>query len=260
MTSIDFEALRSLGRTRWSAVDVSEGQLRGVATVSEMPAHPEDFYLALACVLGDRDALSVFERELMSELPATLFRAGVQDAHLDDVQQQLRERLLVSTADSPARLLSYSGKGPLGAWVRVCGARAGVDHCRARRPAEDTPTRIFEQLAAFDPDLETLLVSDDLRGRVRAAFSAALASLPTRLANTLRYRVLDGLASNEIAKIHEVHRASVDRWLLTAKEHVLSGVQRRIMNELGLDRARARSAIGAVVSQLDLSLSAVFGE
>lgn len=258
MSEIDYEAIRDAGLRQWPSIDVAAKTLASISTLSAAPERAVDTYLALASIAGDPGALQVFEQDAMVHVRPALLGSGVPRSQLDDVLQKLREELLVGSKGAPPKLLRYGGKGPLSAWLRVCAARAGVDHVRSSARGQDRSSALFEHLVAADHDLERLMAGAELRDRVRAAFVDALGDLPPRWSTTLRYRVLEGLSSREIAPLFRVHRGTVDRWLLAAKEQVLAAVQRRLMVELDLDASQAGSAIRAVASRLEFNLSSVF--
>ena len=170
----------------------------------------------------------------------------------------MRERLFVGLDGSPPRISAYAGRGPLAAWLRVCATREAVDHLRSRRKTGSSDDRLVEHLVAQDPELDRVLGQAEVRGLVESAFRDAVSELPPRLANTLRFRIVDGLSAHALSEMHQVHRATVDRWLADAKDTVLRRTRRRLMETLGLERARADSVIRQVTSRLDLSLSSLF--
>ncbi len=250
--------MRVAGRARWPSIDVPVDALARHITEVPSSEHQADVYLALACAAGDRHALAAFEREFVPALRITLARAGVPAFDHDDVLQGLRTRLMVGTSDRPAMISSYLGDGALSSWLRVCGARVGIDYRRSRRPPGDSAEQLLGRLAAGDPDLERVLASTSVRNAVRAAFRDAISALEPRSATVLRCRVLDGVTSQELADAYDVHRATVDRWLAAAKDDVLRGTRTRLMHAFGVSRARAQSMIALVTSRLDIGISTLF--
>lgn len=256
-TSLD--AVIAAGRARWPEMDVSDGALLGVAPPElDDVSHPEDLFLAMACRVGIPAALAEVERLEFSRLGVVVRRSGVLEADVEDVLQRMRERLFVGSNEAPGRIAAYTGRGTLRAWLRVCVAREAVDHLRSRRKTGASDERLLSHLVAQDPELDRVLGQVEVRSVVAAAFREAVAELPPRLANTLRFRLVDGLTAHELATLHQVHRATVDRWLTQAKDAVLRRTRRGLMDALGLDRARADSMIRQVTSRLEFSLSSVF--
>ncbi len=245
-------------RRQWPGVDVPGELFAEHVEARAQARHLTDLYLAFACARGDHAALGILDRDYLAHLDRAILGVGIQPGDVDDVRQRLRVRLLVDGANAPAKILAYTGTGPLSAWLRVCVVREAVNTLRAEKRPRDTAAAMIDCLAATDEDLERIVVKNEARDVVRKAFAEAVAELPTREANVLRYRVLDGLTSNEIARLYGVHRATTDRWLAGAKERVLRSTRARLSLALGLDRARAQSLIEMVTSRLDLSLSVVF--
>src|SRR5262249_50262336 len=137
--------------------------------------HATDLYLACACAQGDPNALRVFERCYMPEATAHLLRAREGEAFADEVRQALRERIFVALDGQLPRIGTYSGRGPLAAWVRIAAVRVASNLQRARK---GVTTTFVEPLRSPLPDPEL----DYLRMRhgreLKRAFEATLVALP----------------------------------------------------------------------------------
>src|SRR5688572_8061300 len=136
----------------------------------------EDVALALAATLGDHDAVAEVERTIIEPLPRTLSRLRPTPELVDELRQELREKLLVGTETSGPKLLEYRGRGPLGAWARVIALRAAYDRGRASTSAREQRATDEEALADLvdtsdTPDLAQLRekYSAELRDAFRAA-------------------------------------------------------------------------------------------
>jgi len=79
--------------------------------------HASDLYLACACARGDKRALAHLDERFLSSTTQYLARRGGPATRADELQQALRERLLLPTKDGTARIASYAGTGPLGGWI-----------------------------------------------------------------------------------------------------------------------------------------------
>jgi RNA polymerase sigma-70 factor, ECF subfamily len=216
----------------------------------------EDLFLACACAAGDERALTEFERVLMPMVRAAITAAGPSD-DIDEVAQRVRERLLVDAPSRPAAIRSYAGTGPIAGWLRVCAVRHALMLRRGstRTVPLDTDERV-EAAVTTDPEL-TLIKSSALEA-FRTAFRAALDDLPARDKNVLRYQIIDGLGSDEIARIYRVHRVTVTRWQAKARHTLLRQTRRRLALALNLDRAGFDSLMGLIESRLDVSLDSAF--
>jgi hypothetical protein len=62
------------------------------------------------------------------------------------------------------------------------------------------------------------------------------------------------LSIDELATMHRVHRATVARWLVTARDQLTTDARRRFIELAGLDAADVGHAGELVESQLSVSL------
>lgn len=211
----------------------------------------DDLYLACACVAGDPSAIAVADRELVPAIDAAL--TTWDRTLVDETRQRLRAMLLVDHRGKGPLIAQYSGRGALKRWVRVVAAReAGktLREDRAETPVDDE--RLFDALApASDPLVSAM--KRDAADAFRAAFVAALGALEPRERTTLRMHVLDGLTIDDIAPLYDVHRATVARWIASAKHAVLERTRKRLMHELRLDADEVDSLIRLVQSRIELA-------
>lgn len=223
--------------------------------------HAEDLYLCCACARGEPAALAVFEARLISRIPVYLGSLHLDEERQDNVRQHLRERLFVGVAGGAPKIAEYSGRGALGAWVRIGAVRVALNLGRSR---DDQ----IGGAAGPDPD-ELLLpgVSPEMayiraryQGEFKAAIHAALAALPVEQRTLLRLHLLDGLSIDKLAPLFRVGRSTAARRLMAARQALLGGTRRRLQERLGISEGELDSLAGVVRSQLDLSLARVLRE
>jgi RNA polymerase sigma-70 factor, ECF subfamily len=211
----------------------------------------DDVYLVTACLAGNPAAIRAIEDEVIPIIDLALI--GWDRAVIDETRQQLRAQLIVDCAGRGPLLAQYSGRGALRRWIRVVAAReAGKVRARdtAAVPVDDDA--LFDAVApGSDPVLSA--VKNDAAAAFRAAFVATLGELDRRERTVLRLHVLDGLTIDEIAPMYEVHRATVARWIASAKHTVLERTRRRLMHDLRLDAGEVDSLIGLVGSRIELA-------
>src|SRR6185369_4971546 len=94
--------------------------------------HVADLFLACACALGDARALALFEDRLMTQVPTHVARIDRSPAFADEVKAQLRDKLFVARDGAPPKIAHYSGRGPLGGWLRVTAIRTAQNLLRGR--------------------------------------------------------------------------------------------------------------------------------
>ena len=210
----------------------------------------EDLYLAFAAGHGDRAALAVIEAEHLARIDRFVAHLGREPAFVDEIRQQVRERVLLG--DRP-RILDYSGRGSLGAWLRVTATRQALDLLdreKRHRPSDELED---DQLAAtVDPEL--LAIRQRHLPQFRAAFKAALDSLDARERNLLRLYLVDGLNIGRIGEIFGKSRATIGRMVVDTREKLLEETRSKLGELTGASENDVRSLIRLLQSQLDVSI------
>ncbi len=213
--------------------------------------HTADLFLACGCTRGDPAATEAFDREFVSQVSAYLSRRDAMPGFTDELKQVLRERLLVADGGLLPRIAGYTGRGPLGAWVRVAAVREAVDlrHKLAGPKGSVEPESLP---AVSDPEL------DFLRKRygdvVRAAIGAALRSLEPREATVLRLFFLQGLNLEGIAALYRTSKRSARRWVADARQKIVDETRRELSQHLDASLTQVDSLIRLVQADLEPSL------
>jgi RNA polymerase sigma-70 factor (ECF subfamily) len=210
---------------------------------------PGDLYLACACAARVPQALEAFERAYLANAEAYLARIDGGTALVEEVRQILRERLFVGAAP---KIAEYSGRGALGAWVRVVAVRAALDLQRGKGARTASEEEAHALTRAPDPELDyiKLRYKDDFAAAVRDA----LAALDRKERTLLRLHYVEGMNLDRIAVVYAVHRATVHRWITGAREALFDGARKRIAERLRLDESEFESLAALVQSQIDVSL------
>jgi RNA polymerase sigma-70 factor (ECF subfamily) len=218
-------------------------------------AHAADLLLAAACAHGLPAALAQLERGPLREIDDFVSRIDSSPAFGQEVRQLVRAKLLVGgQPGQPGKIAEYAGRGPLGGWVRVVAVRTALDLRRARgqEPSDATDA---DRVAAIALDPETRLLRDRHRGPFAAALADALGALSVRERNVLRLHFAEGWTLEQLATSYQVHRATVSRWLASAREAVLAGVARRLGESVGMTPDEIVSVVRLLGSEIDVSLS-----
>jgi RNA polymerase sigma-70 factor (ECF subfamily) len=217
----------------------------------------DDLYLACGCAVGEPAALAGFEQRCGTAIERAIAATGASAAERADLGQVVRQRLLVAPADGDTpRIAAYSARGPLAAWVRVVATREAARMLgRARREVADNDE--LAGLLADGDDPEIGYLKRLYRGEFKRAFQAAIEALTDRQRLLLRQHVLDGLSIDQLAALYGAHRSTTARWLEAARDAVLAGTQRELVQRLQLSRGELASVMRLIHSQLDVSLSRV---
>lgn len=217
--------------------------------------HLGDLYLARACVEGVPAALALFEARLLPEVYVAVARLKLHPTAVDELRQQVRQKMLVSTPEVPSKLAAYPGTGPLSGWVQgaaLWGARVLLRQ-QARDLRSDDADLAFLVQPGDDPELAYL--KRTYRAEFNDAFAWSLAVLATRQRNVLRLKYLDGMSIDQLGAVYGVHRSSAARWVVAAQEALLKETRRRLTERLRLTGSQLDSVLRLISSQLDVSLS-----
>jgi RNA polymerase sigma-70 factor (ECF subfamily) len=209
-------------------------------------AHANDLYLACACAQADPAALAAFDRVHLVPVAAYLASSHPNAAFVDDVRQLLRERLFVGQS---VKIVDYSGHGPLGGWVRVLAVRAAIS--LRRRRGERVPDIGRHAMPALDPELSYL--AELYRAEVEEALRRAFAQLDDAARALLRMHFLDLLTLDELARIENVHRATIARRIAVARRAILAETHHQLRERLAVSTEELQSLVRLVRSQLNVS-------
>jgi RNA polymerase sigma-70 factor (ECF subfamily) len=219
-----------------------------------------DLYLACGCVLGLPVAVQIFVRQHLAAIPRYLAHIDPSAWLAEEVAQELAAKLLVAQPPDPPRMASYGGRGALDSWVAVAAQRAALSLLRRRDPgaAVANPSNLDGALSlGLDPELG--LARAEVKQQFEGALAAALTALDARDRMLLRLSLVSGLSCQKIGKIYGVDASTASRWIVRARDQVLTNIQRHLKQTHGLDPDELRSLLGLARSQIELSLSGVLG-
>jgi RNA polymerase sigma-70 factor, ECF subfamily len=242
-------------RAAWPTVALDADEFAPFLATHAASAHAADLYLAYACVRGAAGAVAAFDAALLSQVPAFLARLRPSADFVEELRQLLREKLFTGAAP---RIAEYSGRGPLGAWLRVVALRTAVDLQRARHPGRELALDAARVASGGDAELDYLKRRYGVE--VKAAFQEALRTLSSEQRNLLRLHLVDELTLEEIATMFHVNRSTVLRRIERARGELYELARSALQARLGVSPAEFASLIALVRSRLDLSLAEVLGK
>lgn len=217
----------------------------------------EDLFLAWWAGSGDHQGIVAFEASYGPDIDRLIAR--FHRLHASELRQHLRIKLFVGTPAAPPRIFEYSGFGFLQNWLRVTAARSFVDAARADRSAryeqDLDENELLGLCAPGDPRGDHLRAQ--VGGTVKRAFATAVAKLAPRQRTFLRHVYVDRLTLDQIATTYAIHRATVARTLATARAQLIKQTRSQVAAELGVPPDDLASAIAALDTHLELSLSRV---
>jgi RNA polymerase sigma-70 factor, ECF subfamily len=252
-------------RAAWPGVAISDevflghlaGALRqaGASSVEDWLARgtASDLYLACGCALGDPAAIAALDAHYLAGLDPALRRLDLPAPVIDDVKQDVRQRLLVADGVRPPRIADFTGAGNLRGWLRVVAINAARQLLRRAAPAAAELAEVVPQ-AADDAELE--LLKAHYREQFRAAFAVALAELSPRDRTLIRQHYLLGLGVGELGARYGVHRGTAARWLERCNRTLLNRTRRALVIRLRVARTDVDSILRLVRSRLEVSIRA----
>jgi RNA polymerase sigma-70 factor, ECF subfamily len=219
--------------------------------------HLDDLWLACACVRGVAGAAAAFEARHQDDVQRGVALSGLPAGRVDDLRQEVLQRLLVSHDGDPPRLAAYAGHGPLGRWVSVVARRHALD-ARRRREDPSAPSASDDAaLGAAYGDPELALMTTGQRDAFREALRRAAASLTAKERNLLRYHYVHQLGLDEIAGIYRVSRSTAGRRLARARTQLVQQVREGLCEILGLRGPDLEREIANLRSAIDVTLRRV---
>ena len=252
-------------RAAWPDVQVDDKTVLGYVAArlpeaADEPAaqvasmHVSDLYLACACARGDTRALKAFEVHFLPEVASFVAQIDRSPSFADEVRQQLREKLFVSAKGETPKIADFSGRGPLGGWIRVSAVRTALNLRRGKKENADANDELGPAMASPTPDPELDYLKLRYGRELREALQTTLGQLPADERAVLRMHYIDGLNIDEVGTAYRVHRSTVARWLAASREKILEETKRSLSERLQIDRGEVESMIGLVQSQLDVSI------
>jgi RNA polymerase sigma-70 factor, ECF subfamily len=212
--------------------------------------HAGDLYLAYACACGVPEALAALEREHLVRIREFAASVDASPGFVAELTQQLRTRVLVAEPGRPARIAGYSGRGSLGAWIRVAAVRLARDLARVERNAAERRDQVAE---AIDPEIGYL--KRTYGEAVSRAFAAALAALDGESRALLQMHYVDGLTIDQVGVAFGKSRATSARMLAGARMRVVAAIREQLVATMGVRDDEADSLLAFVRSRLDVSLA-----
>lgn len=229
-----------------------EANLQTALSAASVP----DLYLACGCVTGDPAAVAALDATYIRRVVTSPFGSVPRVRDAEELAQRLRVRLLVAEVGQSPRIASYTGRGPLSAWLRVAAARLAVDQHRAE--ASDAPPTWAVLSGPVDQELLYLKQTHaDLFG---AALEAGLMSLSKRARTVLRLHFLESVPVAQIATSYSVSPRSVQRWIVAAQTEVIDQLRSTLASSLELTGSQLESLMGAMQTEMVIALRQFFKE
>lgn len=252
----ELSALVAAGREAWPKLTIEPEAFiahlerhAGSATSREAfleKVHAGDLYLACGVALQDPTALAYFEEHFMARVPEYVLRVRVGRDVIDEVQQKLREVLIMNR-----KIAEYSGKGALGGWLRVTAVRTALNQLRSSGDTAELSNE--EPSVAADPELA--YVKDRAQHLLSDAFQRVLSGLDPKERTILRLHYIEGLTMDQLARLYQTPRSTIARRVTEVRQQILAATESLLVSERRLSPSAVASVIRAARSQLHVTIS-----
>jgi RNA polymerase sigma-70 factor (ECF subfamily) len=251
------ESIFEEGRRAWPEVSLEKAVFaswldeRWPPDRQRSPLFAADLFLACACCQGERGALTAFDRNYLCCVPDFLAGSRPSAEFVDEVRQQVRERLFVK-----GKIRQYCGRAPLQSWVRVATMRVASNLRKGGRPLATIDEALPD--TALDPELD--VIKRRYAATFRSALGRAVRTLTADERTLLRFHYLDGLNLRQIAAVLNSSHATMGRRVIAARERLICETRRILAERLRASPSELESLYRVVRSQIDVGLSSLLRE
>jgi RNA polymerase sigma-70 factor len=188
-----------------------------------------DLYLACACARGVAPAMAILEETYLPQLRSSLRCLEIDPETIDGIAHGLFVELLDRTQGGPPGITRYGGRSSLLAWLLVAATRKALAVIeREARPGDERSARKGSLKAILaDPELARLKVL--YRESFNAAFHAAARGLSSRERNLLRYKYVERLTADEVARLYGIERGTALDWQERACRALIEATRGRLV-------------------------------
>jgi RNA polymerase sigma-70 factor (ECF subfamily) len=219
-----------------------------------------DVLLAVGIEYRETAALQWLQRQV--HRAAQNLERQVPRQLLADVESAVLELVAVGTETRAPRITEYAARGPLVGWLQIIVTRMAQE--RATAPATrvgdtELESALLTELthSGAGPELEVLHAK--FQGALGRALRVAANQLSEKDRTLLRLHYVDGVGLHELSRAYQVHRATISRWLLAARDAYLGAMRDELSSTTGVARPEVDSLVRALQSRVEVSLRQLFG-
>lgn len=258
-----WHAAWTLGREGWPGLTLPEEAFVAFLQAKGLDPRADvrwaDLYLACGCALADRAALAIFEAEVFPAIDLMAARERIPAPLLDEIRQDVREKLFVTREGAKGKIHDYSGTGDLRKWVRMVAVRVWLNKTRGKN-AVTYEDRMLEGLLGTGDDPELEYMKRLYAQQFKRAFGEAFASLDPRSKNLIRYAFIDRLTLEQIGVVYGISRSSAARGVDKAHKTLADAVRASLVKHLGVSREEYESILRLIQSRLSVTLQTLSGQ
>lgn len=190
---------------------------------------PAESILCWTAAGDDAEAHRLFDVHYMHQVGPALRRFGGDAAFVDEVTQRVRVKLLVARSGGLAPIARYALGTGLAGLVRTAAVREALSLRRGDKRSE--PEAALDVLVGeADPELRALKVR--YAREFQRAFTAAVTELSAKDRHLLRLSLSANASIDDIARMHQTHRATAARWLNAARDELAAKTRQHLQDAL----------------------------
>jgi RNA polymerase sigma-70 factor, ECF subfamily len=219
-----------------------------------------DLYVACAAGQGVEAAIEAISGAYLEGVSAAVRRVQGKDVFVQEVLQILRQKLFVAEAGAAPKILSFSGRAPLGVWLAAVAQKTALSALRADGAQADLKTRLRAEAAVAAVDPELRYIQARYAEVFEEAFRHALEQLSERGRALLRLHAFMGMTLEHLAGVYGVNDATISRWLAKARDDLLDHTGKYMRETHGVRPEEFPSLARVLTSQLDVSMMRLLGD
>jgi len=230
------------------------GEAAGGELAARLPTLDAGETLLCWCAArGDSEAHRLFDLHYMHQVGPALRRFQADASFVDEVAQRVRVKLLIAEPGGLAPIARYAFGGGLGGLIRIAAIREALSLRRRDKPSE--PDAVDAVVGEADPELRAL---KDRYGReFQRAFTAALAELSPKQRHLLRLSISAKASIDDIARMHNTHRATAARWLNAARDELAAHTRKHLQASLGVAETELQSLLRLIRTEAPRLLESI---
>lgn len=247
-------------RRAWPDIELPlesfEAHLSAVGWRLGSDANASSLYLCAGCARQLPAAVQALEDAYLRPL-RVMVRRIVRQAHaVEEVMQDLRNRLLVRPKP---RIGMYRGVGPLQSWLRVTAERIALDHRRAqaaRRRGIQALRRELESTPPSPSQSPEHVADRELERTCERLLHRVILALPEPDKQLLYHHFVAGLSIDVLGAMYGVNRSTVARRIQRALRRIRESWSALVARQVGnRSVTEGRAILQQLHARLELDLA-----
>ncbi|HEY2514878.1 MAG TPA: sigma-70 family RNA polymerase sigma factor [Polyangiaceae bacterium] len=246
------------GTAAWPALSIDvDAFARHVETLAPPLAYAGDVLLSYACAAQKTGAIRALDALLRVEVAAAVAKVDPSPSFADDVAQDVREQLLLST---PPTIGTYAGRASLRTWLRTVALRTALNLRRRIEDRAGAREEVNSSFAAPANDEDLAYLRAQCGEHFAGALREAIARLPERDRQMLHLHLAERVTLEKLAAMHSVSTSTASRWVTAARERLALDVRDTVRARLKITSSEYDGLAPLLRSEIDVSLAGLLGD